>query len=286
MLAVVPPFDLARTAAPVWWAGGRSPNVDWREEAFCWVGWEGDRVVWRSVRQVEADRIAITGSADDALDADWADRVLGVDVALPAFADPVMAALAQRHAGLRPWAAGSLFEGFVSAIVGQSISLAAAATTEQRLFQSCNDAIALAGRLFWPPPRPDQLAAASPATIRSSGVTMRRAEALCAMAARFAAAPVPASGPAAESGAPDAESFLEISGIGVWTVRSALLWGLALPDAHPAGDLALLRATAAHYADVATFRDLDRIAECWRPYRGWAARLLWLEDLGFPGPGC
>ena len=53
-LAVSPPFDLARTAAPAWWARGRWPNVDWRSGAFVWVGWDDGEVAWRSVRQVDA----------------------------------------------------------------------------------------------------------------------------------------------------------------------------------------------------------------------------------------
>jgi 3-methyladenine DNA glycosylase/8-oxoguanine DNA glycosylase len=30
-------------------------------------------------------------------------------------------------------------------------------------------------------------------------------------------------------------------------------------------------------------KDLDRVAERWKPYRGWAARLLWLDHLGYDG---
>jgi hypothetical protein len=30
-------------------------------------------------------------------------------------------------------------------------------------------------------------------------------------------------------------------------------------------------------------KDLDRVAERWKPYRAWAARLLWLDLLGYDG---
>jgi 3-methyladenine DNA glycosylase/8-oxoguanine DNA glycosylase len=265
--------------APAWWARGRWPNVDARRSAFVWVGWEADQVAWRSARQVDARTLEISGSGSGELDAQWAAGVLGSSAEMPKFDDPNMAALARKHGGLRPWSAGSLFEGIVSSIVGQSISVAAAATTERRLCERFNNGLHLDGRQFWPPPRPEQLASSNAAFVRESGVTTKRAEALIAVGTLFAceatreafnADPVMAM-----------QQVASISGIGPWTVQSALLWGIAVPDAHPTRDVALLRAARVHYPDVADLRDLDRVAERWKPYRAWAARLLWLDLLGF-----
>ena len=279
LLAVSPPFDLARTAAPAWWAQGRWPNVDWRSGAFVWVGWEAGQVVWRSVRQIDARTLEISGSGISDLDASWAAAVVGTNAAMPKFDDPIMAALACEHAGLRPWSAGSLFEGVVSSIVGQSISVAAAATTERRLCERFNSGVVVDGRQFWPPPQPDQLASSNAAFIRESGVTTKRAEALVAVGTLFAAEPTSAglfADPVAAT-----ERLVSISGIGPWTVQSALLWGVAAPDAHPTRDVALLRAARAHYSEISDLNELDGVAERWQPYRGWAARLLWLDLLGY-----
>src|SRR5215207_2661698 len=142
------PFDLARTAAPAWWAQGRWPNVDWRSGAFVWVGWEARQVVWRSVRQIDARTLEISGSRTSDLDASWAAAALGTNAAMPKFDDPIVSALACKHAGLRPWSAASLFEGVVSSIVGQSISVAAAATTERRLCERFNIGLVVDGRQF------------------------------------------------------------------------------------------------------------------------------------------
>ena len=192
-LSVLPPFDLARTVAPAWWARGRWPNVDARRGAFIWVGWEAGQLAWRSVRQIDAQTLEIIGSGSGELDAQWASAVLGASTVMPTFDDPIMAALARKHAGLRPWSAGSLFEGVVSSIVGQSISVAAAATTERRLCERFNTGLHLDGRQFWPPPRPEQLASSSAAFVRESGVTTKRAEALVAVATLFASDPTSGS---------------------------------------------------------------------------------------------
>jgi 3-methyladenine DNA glycosylase/8-oxoguanine DNA glycosylase len=277
-LTVSPPFDLARTVAPVWWARGRWPNVDWVSGAFLWVGWEGGALAWRSVQQIDAQTLKISGSRNRELDARWAAVVLGTNTAMPKVDDPVLVALSRAHAGLRPWSAGSLFEGVVSSIVGQSISVAAAATTERRLCERFNEGIVVGGRRFWPPPLPGQLASSTPEFIRESGVTTKRAEALVAVGALFAESSSPASD---DDHAADMERLAAISGIGPWTLQSALLWGIAAADAHPTRDVALLRAARAHYPEISDLKDLDRVAERWKPFRAWAARLLWLDLLGY-----
>jgi 3-methyladenine DNA glycosylase/8-oxoguanine DNA glycosylase len=220
------------------------------------------------------------GSRNSDLDGRWAAAVLGINAAMPQFDDPVLSALACAHSGLRPWSAGSLYEGVVSSIVGQSISVAAAATTERRLCERFNEPIVVGGRQFWPPPLPEQLASSSVAFVRESGVTTKRAEALVAVGALFAESKSPDSD--GES-VVDVERLAAISGIGPWTLQSARLWGIAAADAHPTRDVALLRAARAHYPEISDLKDLDRVAERWKPYRGWAARLLWLDLLGYDG---
>jgi 3-methyladenine DNA glycosylase/8-oxoguanine DNA glycosylase len=234
------------------------------------------------VRQVDGQRLQITGSCHGQLDARWAMAVLGTHAAMPRFEDPVLAALAHDHAGMRSWSAGSLFEGAVSSIVGQSISVAAAATTERRLYERFNEPIVVDGRQFWPPPLPEQLASSSAAFVRESGVTTKRAEALVAVGALFSES---RSGGSDRDLVVDMERLAAISGIGPWTIQSARLWGIGAPDAHPTRDVALLRAARAHYPEIADLKALDRVAEGWKPYRGWAARLLWLDLLGYDGDG-
>ena len=280
-LTVSPPFDLAKTVAPAWWARGRWPNVDARNGTFVWVGWEAGQVAWRSVLQVDVQTLEISGARDTDLDVQWAAAVLGTNAAMPNFDDPIMTALAHEHAGMRPWSAGSLFEGVVSSIVGQSISVAAAATTERRLCERFNQGLHLDGRQFWPPPRPEQLASSSVAFVRESGVTTKRAEALVAVGTLFASEPTRAAFNADPVAA--MEHLQSISGIGPWTIQSTLLWGIAASDAHPTRDVALLRAARVYYPDVSDLNALDRVAERWKPYRGWAARLLWLDLLNHEG---
>lgn len=82
----------------------------------------------------------------------------------------------------------------------------------------------------------------------------------------------------ADMAATDAhERLTAIKGIGPWTADIYLLFCLGHPDAFPAGDLALQEsAKVALGLDARpTARELEVIAERWRPWRGAAAKVLW-----------
>ncbi|MEA2512705.1 MAG: DNA-3-methyladenine glycosylase [Thermomicrobiales bacterium] len=285
-LAVDPSFSLATTCGPVAWARGRWPNVDWIDGALVWVGWEADRVVDRIVRQDHgrSASLEIAGSGSPELDVTWARATLGLDQTPPVVVDAAVQAARRQFPGLRPWANGSLFEGFVGSIVGQSISVAAAAVTETRLAALFHDGMDIFERRFRPLPRPDHLASAEASLVRRSGVTWRRAEALVLGAQAFLDGHLPSDDEARAN--PDAArvALRALPLVGPWTAESALLWGLGDGDAFPPGDAALLRAARLAYdRPELDHAALNALAATWSPHRGWAARWLWTALLG-PAP--
>jgi DNA-3-methyladenine glycosylase II len=78
--------------------------------------------------------------------------------------------------------------------------------------------------------------------------------------------------------ADDAHAMLiKLHGIGPWTADIYLLACLGHADAWPAGDLALQEAArpAFNLPKRPTTKEMGPLADCWRPYRAIAARLLW-----------
>lgn len=283
-LAVSPPFSLAATCGPVHWTTGRSPRHRWDEGVLTWVGWEDERVAWRACAETSQGDLDIIGDSSSTLDEQWGRSVLGSGIALPQFEDPTIAAIAMRYPGLHPYCDGSVFDGVITAIVGQSISVAAAAVTQAKLAALFSDAIEVAGRGYRPLPRPDQLAEAPVALVRASGVTWKRAEAIHFAARQMIAGDLPGDDFARTN--PDAAvvALMELPLVGRWTAESVVLWGVGAPNAHPTGDVALLRAAKAAYGvPEMTLKDLDVLAERWQPARGLAARLLWTHLFG-PAP--
>jgi len=73
------------------------------------------------------------------------------------------------------------------------------------------------------------------------------------------------------SGIVDENHLLALPGVGDWTVQYIAMRALGEPDAFPAGDLGLQRASGlSHKALLAR-------AERWRPWRAYAASALWMK---------
>jgi DNA-3-methyladenine glycosylase II len=73
------------------------------------------------------------------------------------------------------------------------------------------------------------------------------------------------------------EQLTKVKGLGRWSAECYLLFALMRPDVWPADDLAV-QAAAQRLKDLParpTSKEMDALAEPWRPYRSAAARFLW-----------
>ena len=64
-----------------------------------------------------------------------------------------------------------------------------------------------------------------------------------------------------------------IKGIGPWTTTMLAMRGFGDPDCFPLSDLGLIKA-ADKLAGLGK-KELDRKTELWKPWRSYAANLLW-----------
>jgi AraC family transcriptional regulator of adaptative response / DNA-3-methyladenine glycosylase II len=67
--------------------------------------------------------------------------------------------------------------------------------------------------------------------------------------------------------------LMEIEGVDDRLATLIVMRALYWPDAFPASDLSLQRATG-----LSTSATLDALSERWRPWRAYAAHHLWLDD--------
>ena len=181
--------------------------------------------------------------------------------------DPVLAErLAIDGLGRLP-GAFDRFEVAVRAIVGQQVSVAGARTLLGRLVaETASD-------------QPiDRFP--SPATVAGSaldlGMPRRRRDTIRALATAVAEGRVtldPALGTDTVT-----DQLLAIPGIGPWTAGYVAMRALGDPDGWPAGDLGLRRSLGIDGAE------LERRAERWRPWRAYAALLLWRTDPNTTSP--
>ena len=207
--------------------------------------------------------------------AETARRMFDLDVDPAAVArtlgrDPVLRPLVRTHRGIRVPGAADGFELAVRAIIGQQVSVAGARTMLGRVAARFGTPLP-SGRGGVVTPFPDATRLTE-APLEELGVTSRRADAIRRVATLVAVGELELSG----RGDPDASvaTLLEVSGIGPWTCEYVRMRAFGDRDAFPAGDLGVRRAFERLGLEATPRAVADR-AEAWRPWRAYAAMLLW-----------
>ncbi|KAB7742668.1 helix-turn-helix domain-containing protein [Parvibaculum sedimenti] len=162
------------------------------------------------------------------------------------------------------------FDGFelgVRAILGQQVSVKGATTLTGRVVARTGEPLSRGdGKLTHYFPTPEALARAD---LSGLGLTGGRIATLKAFAKAVARGDV-SFDPAQTLDEKIAE-LCAVPGIGEWTAHYIALRAIGEPDAFPASDLGLRKAAG----NIST-RALMDMAEGWRPWRGYAALLLWM----------
>jgi DNA-3-methyladenine glycosylase II len=157
------------------------------------------------------------------------------------------------------------FAGLASIIVSQQLSTASANAIWTRLAAQLN------------PFEPAAVRRARPIRLARAGLSAAKIRALKAIAKAVDGGTLDLAG-LVDRPADDAHrTLIEVHGIGPWTADIYLLFCLGHADAWPAGDLALQEAARIAFALPArpTAKQMQALAEPWRPWRGVAATLLW-----------
>ncbi|HEX5497819.1 MAG TPA: AlkA N-terminal domain-containing protein, partial [Thermomicrobiales bacterium] len=257
-LAVRPPFDL--TPSLTFWETRAVPGVE--QVAGGWYRRTvaiGERAGWVAVgagRKDHAVQVFVSTGLGPVLPAVLSRlkamldvRADPVGVAERLADDPLLAPLFERWPGPRVPGTFDGFECGIRAILGQQISVRAATTLAGRLVNRFGRASsAPCGALATAFPSPESLATASIADLQSLGLTARRAETV----KRFAIAAADGKVRLDPGADPDRvrAALLELPGVGEWTVEYLLLRAVGWPDAFPAGDLGLLKASGLSAAEL------------------------------------
>ncbi|MBW3665705.1 MAG: helix-turn-helix domain-containing protein [Actinobacteria bacterium] len=188
-------------------------------------------------------------------------------------ADPGLRPMAARRPGLRVPGTVDGVELAVRAVLGQQVSVAAARTMAARLVARCGVPLAHPdGTLTRTFPT---AAAIADADLAPVGLTGPRQRTLRDLAETIAEEGLPLDG--AGDRADVRQRLAAIPGIGPWTLEYITMRALRDPDAFPASDLGLRRRASA-LGLAGSGAELDRRAEPWRPWRAYAAQMLWTVD--------
>jgi AraC family transcriptional regulator of adaptative response / DNA-3-methyladenine glycosylase II len=199
------------------------------------------------------------------------------DIAKVFSADRELTNLLRHRPGIRVPGAWDGFELTVRAILGQQVSVKAATTLAGRIAHRYGEPVLLPKsvavtntdlRLNCLFPTPQKLARVrfnDIGLVGSRAETIRRvAQAVCNGSLSFDNAQDPKD---------FRHSLTSIRGVGDWTAQYVAMRALKYPDAFPASDLGLLKAIGV--SGNAGIKKIRRRAEAWRPWRSYAAMLLW-----------
>jgi len=180
--------------------------------------------------------------------------------------DTVLGPIIARYPGeaLRPH--GDIFYSLARAVVGQQISVAAAERIWSRLVDRVGTVV------------PETIAAAGADDLSACGLTRRKAACLATIAE-------------AMPGDDDrwriwleldddrlSTALMDLPGVGPWTCHMILIFAAGRADVLPIADIGLRRAADEVYGMTAGrsgARDLEALAERWRPWRSVATWYLW-----------
>ncbi|KAL2134106.1 hypothetical protein VTI74DRAFT_993 [Chaetomium olivicolor] len=187
------------------------------------------------------------------------------------------------------------FESLCSSIISQQVSGAAARTIKNRfiaLFNNHNiertiSDVSLPSPIF---PTPAQVASTSLETLRTAGLSQRKAEYIQGLAAKFASGELSAQMLAEAPYEEILATLTAVRGLGKWTVEMFACFALKRMDVFSTGDLGVQRGMAAFMGrDVGKLKangkggkwkymsekEMEEISERFRPYRSVFMWYMW-----------
>jgi DNA-3-methyladenine glycosylase II len=179
--------------------------------------------------------------------------------------DRVMAGIIRSHPRIALQRRGEPFFTLARSIVGQQISVKAAASIWDRL------------RVLAPEMQPEQIMAAGCGRLAGCGLSQRKAEYIADLARHFADGSLHAGAWSEMDDEAIIAELVKVRGIGRWTAEMFLIFNLLRPDVLPLDDIGLQRAICLHYfkGRPRSRETMRRLARAWEPWRSVATWYLW-----------
>ncbi len=218
-----------------------------------------------------------------------AGKILGLAFPLQAFyafasGDPVLAAAAQNHHGLRPNLQVDPFEMIVSSITAQQINLGFAYTVRSRLVAEYGEPHVFDGETHYAFPTPDRMAEAKPGDLLPLQFSRQKERYILNLARSIREGEIDLAGLAEKDDASVERELTALVGIGRWTADWFRARYLGRGNVIAAGDLAVRRSIERHYFDGERVSEeqIRDFADRWGDYTNLAVQYL-LADYGSGG---
>ena len=218
-------------------------------------------------------------------------HIYSLDFPLAAFEkmakdNPPLNEVVQQLCGLRVAGIPNPYEALICSVLGQQISLVVAYKLKRNLVEAAGVPIKRDGQIYYEFPRAETLAGFTEPALQALGLSRPKARYVSHLSRRVADGELELESLREMAPEPRRERLIQETGIGPWTASYMALRSYQEHDALPLADVGLEVAATAAYRAPERLRGaaLARVAEGWRPYRGWATFYLWCTRLLSPGP--
>ncbi|WP_050049369.1 DNA-3-methyladenine glycosylase family protein [Halanaeroarchaeum sulfurireducens] len=176
--------------------------------------------------------------------------------------DPFLGPIVEEEEPVTVAAASDPFERLLVSILRQQVSMEAAAAIEGRLFDRVE-------------PTPADIRKADPETMREAGLSTAKVEYVKALAETWADRDWSESYFADKPDETVVEELTNVRGVGPWTAKMFLLFGLGRADVFPVEDLGIRTAMKQVIGEDLSRAEMVETAARWQPYRSYASQYLW-----------
>lgn len=163
-----------------------------------------------------------------------------------------------------------IYADLIRSIIGQQLSVKAAATIHERFLTLFENGY----------PEKETLLKTDIETLRRKGLSRQKANYIKNIAAFFSEKETQGVTWSELSNEEIIKKLSSIKGVGVWTVEMILMFSLNRQDVFPKGDLGIQNGMRQLYQlegldKKALLKEIEKIAEKWKPYRTFASRYIW-----------
>lgn len=182
--------------------------------------------------------------------------------------DPILYSIAKRFEilDLEPKKVDLFFLSLVEEIVSQQLSIKVADIIFARLINLNPEE----------PLTPEFILQTSDETLRAVGLSYSKVKYIKDLSAKVSSGELDLGNLVNLSDQGVIDELIKVKGIGQWTAEMFLMFALGREDVFSFGDLGLKNGLKKLYQlDSPTNEELERLIEKWKPYRTYAARILW-----------
>ena len=208
-------------------------------------------------------------------------RIIGADQNPSDFyefaaSDDILKPLVNLFKGLHIPQTLTVYEGLITAIIGQQINTNVASMLRSLIIELYGVSTSINGETFYSFPTPQSIAEIGVEELVNNKFSRRKAEYIHSISEKEATGQIDLESIKRMTIEEATETLTCLRGVGPWTIQWLLIRSLGFSDGFPSGDLALQKilGESLNTREKMTSEEALAFSQRWTPYRSWATTFI------------